>query len=78
MKRSKRNEITSIERLQDFREKLLRRYGVKTLNDLPPGPQQDFWRAAEKSGVSHEFVAQHFGSEKVRTSDFSEGGKNDN
>jgi len=49
-------ERRAMKRVLNFREQLLERYHVKCLNDLPPGPKQDFRALATKLG----FDAQHF------------------
>lgn len=39
------------QRLKSFADFLLQRYRVKYLTDLPPGPQRDYRRLAERAGI---------------------------
>ncbi len=56
------NEVKGVqmERVLAFREYLLGRYHAKSPDGLPPGPQQDFRRAAERAGMSPGFVDKEF------------------
>jgi hypothetical protein len=56
-------EQKAMRRVLAFREQLLERHHVKCLNDLPPGPKQDFRALVTKLGMD---PAHFFVPEKVR------------
>jgi hypothetical protein len=59
--RAARSKASEQVRLLNFRDHLLCRYRVKMLAVLPAGPKQDFIRAAERAGITAEFIATFFG-----------------